>query len=151
MVCVRRWGQFTPRRLFLGVDARDPLKRQALEPPSLLETTPARSGRAGQLCEAFIRHRALRGIPQAAEATGLIAHTEVVDRGAFLLATVILWRVLWSLRAVDGAFAPIMKKRAVVGPASIRLAASRVAHASAVRAGSHSWGARAWFNTGWRR
>ena len=56
--------------------------------------------------------------------TGLIDHEEVFERVTRLLATVIFLLVLGIFRAVDRTFGPIMKKRAVVGPASVRFAAS---------------------------
>jgi len=84
IVCLLRWGEFTSRRLFLGLDDRDPLERKALEAAILIETTPAPKGRAGQLCAAFIRHRVPIGAAQATNVTGRIDHQEVFDRVAWL-------------------------------------------------------------------
>jgi hypothetical protein len=75
--------------------------------------------------------------------TGLVDHEEVFERVTLLLATVPFLLVLGTLQAEDGSFGTIMKKMAVVGPPSVRFAASSVAQSSAVRVGSNSWCARA--------
>ena len=69
---------------------------------------------------------------------------------ACLLATVIGMRVLGILRVVDGALWTSMRNREEVGPSFGGVVVSRVANASAVRAGRKSWDAHVSCNTVWR-
>jgi hypothetical protein len=132
-----RWREFSPRGLLLRVDDGAPLERKALEAPILIEITPAPKDRAGQRCEALVRHRALIGVTQAADVTGRIDHQEVFDRVALLLAAVVVLWCLWIGRAVDRALGTIMPTRGG-GPSAVRSVAIMAAHSSALRAGSSS-------------
>ena len=143
MLRLLRWSEFTTRRFFLRLDDRDPIERKALESPLLIETTPARQGRVGQFCEAFVRHRALIGVTQEADGTGLIDHQEVFDRVAFLLAAVVGLLFLGIGRAMDRALGTSMPTMGDVGATLVRSDASSTANSSAVRAGSSSGCAKA--------
>jgi hypothetical protein len=142
-------GRFLKRRAFpatrgfLRLEDRDARQDKTLEALILIQASAGWQGIACQLCPALIRGLSFTGVAQEAHLTGLVDHEEVVERVTRLLATVIFLLVLGVFRAVDGSFGPIMQKRAVVGPASVRFAASRVAQSSTVRAGSHSWCASA--------
>jgi hypothetical protein len=138
-----RGGEFSSRGFSLGLDDRHVLQAESLEALILIQATAKWQGVAGQLGNALISGFPFTGVAQEAHVTALIDHEEVFERVAFLLATVILLLLLWVFRTLDGSFGTIMKKRAVVGPASVRFAASSVAKSSAVRAGSNSWCASA--------
>ena len=138
-----RWSEFPATRCFLGLDNRDARQDKSLEALLLIQATAGWQGIACQLGHALIRGFSFTGITQEANMTGLVNHEEVFERVTLLLPTVIFLLVLGICRAVEGSFGPIMKKRAVVGPASVRFAASSVAKSSAVRAGSNSWCASA--------
>ena len=75
--------------------------------------------------------------------TGLVDHEEVFERVASLLSTLILLRLLWVLRTLDGAFRPIMKNREAGAEASLGGVANMAVKSSAVRDGSNSWPATA--------
>jgi hypothetical protein len=122
---------------------RDTWQEKSLEALILIQAAAGWQGLACQLCHALIRGLSFTGVAQEAHVTGLIAHEEVFEGVTRLLATVIFLLVLGIFRAVEGSFGTIMKQREVVGPASVRFAASSVAKSSAVRAGSHSWCASA--------
>jgi hypothetical protein len=139
----RRRRAFPATRCFLRLDARDAWQETSLEALLLIQATAGRPGLACQLGHALISGLSCTGVAQEAHVTGLVAHEAVLERGTRLLATVRLLPVLGICRAVDGAFGPIMKTRAVVGLASVRVAARSVAQSSAVRAGSPSWCASA--------
>ena len=132
------WREFTTTRLFLGLDARDPLASKPLEPHILIETTPTGEGIACQIREAFLMRLALIGVAQEADVTGLIDHEEVFDRVAFLLAPGVFLLFLWIGRTVDWSLRTIMPTRGDVGTPFVRSAASHTAKSSAVRAGSSS-------------
>ena len=138
-----RWSELPAMRCFLRLDDRDARQEKSLEALLLIQATAGWQGIACQLCNALIRGLSFTGVAQEAHVTGLVDHEEVFERVTLLLATVIFLLVLGICRAVDGSFGTIMKKRAVVGPASVRFAASSVAKSSAVRAGSNSWCASA--------
>jgi hypothetical protein len=146
-----RRGEFTPTGLFLGLDESDPGQEEALESHIVIETTPRGQGITCQVRQAVILRLAFIGLTQEAHATGLIAHEEVVDRVAFLLATGILLLLFSIGGAVDRSLSTIMPKRGDVGPSCVRVVARRVANASAVRAGSKSCCANARCKTVWRR
>jgi hypothetical protein len=108
----------------------------------LIETTARWQRITGQIRHALIMRSAFTGSTQAANVTACIAHEEVVERVALLLATVVLllvFRIGWTL---DRAFGPIMPTRGEVEEPSVGCVASRAAKSSAVRAGSHAWAAR---------
>jgi hypothetical protein len=138
-----RGCEFSATRCFLRLEDRDARQDKALEAFILIQATAGRQGIACQLCHALIRSFSFTGVAQEAHVTGRVDHEEVFERVTLLLATVIFLLVLGIFRAVDGSFGPIMNKRAVVGPASSRFAASSIAKPSAVRAGSNSWSASA--------
>ena len=106
-----RWGEFPTRRLFLGLDDRDPLACIALESHVLIETTAGREGIALQLREAFILGLPLIGSPQEANMAALIEHEEVCDRMALLLAAVVVLLVLGIGWTVDRSLRTIRPKR----------------------------------------
>jgi hypothetical protein len=86
--CFLRWGEVTPRRFLLRLDEGDTVEEQALEPPILGEATAMWHGRALQFSQAFsLCLPCLRGT-QAAARTARLAHEEVRERGARLLAAV---------------------------------------------------------------
>jgi hypothetical protein len=62
---------------------------------------------------------------------------------ALFLATVVFRLFLGISRAVDRSFRAILPQRGDVGPSFECLVVRRVAHSSAVRAGSRSWCAHA--------
>jgi hypothetical protein len=138
-----RRSELPATRCFLGLEDRDPRQEKSLEALILIQATAGWQGIACQLCHALIRGLSVTGVAQATHVTGLVDHEEVFARVTLLLATVIFVLVLGIFWAVDGSFGLIMKKRALVGPASVRFAASSVAQSSAVRAGSNSWCASA--------
>src|SRR6266542_7004357 len=82
-----RWGEFPTRGCFLGLDNYDPIASIALEPHLLIETTATWEGLACQISQAFIMRLPCIGRTQEANVTGLIAHEEVFDCVALLLAT----------------------------------------------------------------
>jgi len=108
---VLRRGEVTPTGFFLGLDDRAAGQDKSLEAHILIETTSRGPGVTRQLRQAFIVHLAFIGRTQEAHVTGLIDHKEVFERGAFLLATVILLLVVGILRAVDGSFRTIRPNR----------------------------------------
>jgi hypothetical protein len=138
-----RWGEFSTRGFFLGLEDCDPLASIALEPHILIETTAAWKGITGQIGQAFIVCLPFIGGTQEADVTGLIDHEEVFDRVALLLATIVFLLVLWVGWAVDRSLSTIMPKRGGRGTPSVRLAASITAKSPAVRAGRSSWWAKA--------
>ena len=52
--CFFKWGEFTPTRLFLGLDHGHPGQNESLESHILIETTARRQGVTGQISQAFI-------------------------------------------------------------------------------------------------
>jgi hypothetical protein len=140
---VRRRREFPATRWFLRLDERHAGQAKSLAALILIPATTGWQGIALQLRQAFLMRLPFRRGTQEAGGTGLLDHEEGFARVTLLLPAVIRLRVLGIWRAVDGAFGAIMKQRAVVGPASVRFAVSRVAKSSAVRAGSTSWGASA--------
>jgi hypothetical protein len=145
-----RRGEFPSRWYFLGLDDRDARQNKTLEALILIQATAGWQGIACQLRQALISGFPFTRVAQEAHVTGLINHEEVFERVAFLLPTVILVLLLRVFRTLDGAFGPIMKKRAEGAEASVG-GASIAAKSSAVRAGSSSWLAKARFNTGCSR
>jgi hypothetical protein len=130
-----RWGEVTPRRFFLRLDAGDPGEETALEAHRLIETTPLREGRALQLSQAFLMGLpCIRGTHEA-EGTALIEHEEVLARGACLLAAVVCLLVLAIGGAVERSLRALMPTRGDGGTPSGRLAASITERSSACRAG----------------
>jgi hypothetical protein len=133
-----RRGEFPATRGFLGLPDRAARQENSLNALTLIQATAGRQGIACQLGHPLIRGLSFIGVAQEAQVTGRVDHEEVFERVTRLLATVIVLLVLGICRAVDGSCAPIMKKRAGVGPASVCFAASSVAKSAAVRAGSNS-------------
>jgi hypothetical protein len=123
------WGEGSPRGLVLGWDEGDPRARRALEPQILLQTTAPGEGIA------FASRQACRmGLPcigrtQAANLTGLIDAQEGFDRRAFLLAAVVVLRLLGSSGAVERSRCPIRPNRRARGTPGVRWAARRTAQA----------------------
>jgi hypothetical protein len=106
-----RCGEVTPRRCVLRLDEGDPVEDKAREPPSLVEATALWQGLALPCSQAFIMGLpCLRGT-QAAEMTALIAHEEVLARGALLLAAVVCLLALGIGGAVARALRAIMPHR----------------------------------------
>jgi hypothetical protein len=122
-----RRSEFPATRGFLRLDDRNARQVKSLEALILIQATAGWQGIACQLCHALIRGLSFTGMAQEAHLTGLVDHEEVFERVTLLLATVIFLLVLGIFRAVDGSFGPIMKKRGVVDPASVRFAASSIA------------------------
>jgi hypothetical protein len=91
----------------------------------------------------LIRGFPFTGVAQDAHGTGLVDHEEVFERVASLLSTLILWRLLWVFRTLDGTFRPIMNKRAAGAEASLVGVVNIAVKSSAVRDGSHAWPAKA--------
>jgi hypothetical protein len=81
----------------------------------------------------------------------LIDHEEVLDRVAFPWATVIGPLILGILHTMDRSRRTSMQKKGDVSTFYAYLVARRVAHSSAVQAGSQAWWAHARFRTVWRR
>ena len=106
-----RWGEFTPRRFFLRLDNRDPVKDKALEAHILIETTPVREGIALQLRQAFIMGLPFIRGTQEADVTALIDHKEVLDRVALLLTAVVFLLILGISGTMDWSLSAIMPKR----------------------------------------
>src|SRR4029453_17975229 len=119
-----RRGQFPSMWCFLGLEDRNARQEKPLKALILIQATAGWQGIACQLCNALIRGFPFIGVAQEAHVTGLVDHEEVFERMTLLLATVILLLVLGILRAMDGSFGPIIKKRAVGAPACVRFAAS---------------------------
>ena len=118
-----RWGEFSTRGLFLGLDDRDPIARIALEPHILRETTATWEGITFQLSQAFIMRLPFRGRTQEAHLTGLIDDQEVFDRRAFLFAAGVVLPILGISWAVDRSRCTIMPNRGASGTPGVRLAA----------------------------
>jgi hypothetical protein len=106
-----RWGEFSPRGFFLGLDDRDPIARIALEAPILIETTAPWEGITCQIREAFIGRLPFIGRTQETHMTGLIDDEEVFARMALLLATVEFLLLLWISGAGERSFSTLMPKR----------------------------------------
>jgi hypothetical protein len=83
------------------------------------------------------------GGTREAHMTGLIDDTEVFDRLAVLLATVVVLLVLGIGWAVERALRTLRPTRGDNGRPFVCLAASIPANSSAVRAGRSSWCAKA--------
>ena len=115
-----RWGEFTPRRVFLQLDDGDTVEYIALEAHLLVEATAVWPGIALQLSQACsIRLSCIPGT-HAAHVTGFIAHEEVLDRVARLLAAVIVLLVVGIAGAVDRSLRAIMPNRGDAGTSSVR-------------------------------
>jgi hypothetical protein len=125
------------------LDDRDARQEKSLEAFILIQATTGWQGIACQLGHARIRGFPFTGMAQEASVTGLVDHEEVVARVAFLLATVILLRLLRVFRTLDGSFGPIMKNMEAGAEASAGGVVSIAAKSSAVRAGSRSWSDKA--------
>ena len=138
-----RWGVFTPTRFFLRLDDGDTAEEKTLAAHILVEATAAWQGIALQLRQALIMRLPFRCGTQEAQVTGLSAHEEVLDRVALLLAAVVCLLCLWIGWAVDRALSAILPNRGGPGATFVRAAVSRLASASAVRAGRRSWCAKA--------
>jgi hypothetical protein len=141
--CFLCWGAFSPRGLFLGLDARDPLARIALEPQILIQITATGAGIAFAISQALIMGLPFRGRTQETNMTSLIGDEEGFDRRAFLLTAVVVLltrRIGW---AVDRSVRTIRPTRGARGTPCVRLAARLTAQSSAVRAGRSSWWAKA--------
>jgi hypothetical protein len=134
-----RRGQFAPTGFFRGLDDGHAGQDKALESEVLIETTPSGPGVTHEVRQAFIMCFAFIGGAQEATGTSLIAHEQVFDRMALLLATVLLLLLLGISRAMDRSLSTIMPKRGEVEPSFVCVVARRVANASAGRAGSKSW------------
>jgi hypothetical protein len=132
-----------PPRCFLRLDAGDPVEDKTLEAHILVAATAVWQGIARELSPAFIMRLPFRRGTQAADVTGLIAHEEVLERMAFLLAAVVVLLVLGIGGAVDRSRRAIMPNRGVGDLPSVACVANLTAHAAAVRAGSRSWSAKA--------
>jgi hypothetical protein len=135
----------------LGLDDRHPITRIPLEAHLLVETTSGWEGIAFQISAAFILRRPFIRGTQEARLTTLIDHEQAFDRGALLLAPGECLLVLGSGRAVDRSLSTSMPTRGGGGTPAVGLAASLPTNSSAVRAGRHSWRAKACFNTAGRR
>jgi hypothetical protein len=145
------WGEFTAPWFFLGWHQGHPLESTTLKPHILLETTPVGQGIAGPICHAFLMGFACTGVAQEAHVTGFVDDQQGFDRVALLLtAVMVLWR-LCIFRAMDRPLGTILPTRGDVDSPLACTVLSRAATSSAVRAGSRSRGAQAWFNTAWRR
>jgi hypothetical protein len=105
-----RGGEVSSRRFFLGLDDHDVLQTESLEALLLIQTAAKGQGIPSQLCQALIRGVAFTGVTQETHVTGLVNDAEVVERVAFLLATVILLLLLRVGRALDWTFGAIMPK-----------------------------------------
>ena len=101
-----RWSEFTPPRCFLRLDAGDPVEDKTLEAHILVAATAVWQGIALELSPAVIMRLPFRRGTQAAAVTGLIAHEEVFERMAFLLAAVGVLLVLGIGGAVVGRAGP---------------------------------------------
>jgi hypothetical protein len=75
--------------------------------------------------------------------TGLLDHEEVFERVTRLLAAVIFLVLFGIGRAVDRTFSAIMPTRGLLALPAAECVANIAANASAVRAGSSSWVAKA--------
>ena len=136
--CLLRGGEFSSRRLFLGLDNRDVLQAASLEAFILIETTARRPGIGRELCQALLRGVAFRGMAQKAHVTGLMNHEEVFQCVTLPLPTVIalwLFRIGW---AGDRTFSAIMPTRGMVALPSVACVLNIAANSAAVRAGSRS-------------
>jgi hypothetical protein len=149
--CFLRGCEFSSRRCFLGLDDRHGLQAESLEALILIQTAARWQAIPSQLGQALIRGFAFIGVAQEAHVTGLVDHQEVFARVTLLLATVIFLLLCGIGRAVDRPFGTIMPQRGGVAPPSIECVSNIAANAAAVRAGSLSWLAKAWFNTGGSR
>jgi len=139
--------EFPSTRFFLRLDDGHVLQAEALEAPILIQAAARWQGITSKLRQALIRGFAFRGVAQEAHVTGLGNHEEVFERVTLLLAAVIclwLFGIDW---AVDRTFRAIMPKRGVVALPPVAGVLNIAANSAAVRAGSRSWSAKAWFNT----
>ena len=138
-----RWGELPSTRCFLGLDDRDVLQAESLDPPILIQVAARWQGIASALCEALIRGFAFICRAQEAHVTGLSDHEEVFERVTLLLATVVFLLLFGIGRAVDRTFSTIMPKRGMLELPSTECVSNIAANSSAVRAGSSSWLAKA--------
>jgi hypothetical protein len=148
---VFRGCEFPATRLLLGLENRDTRPQESLEALLLLPTPASGQGRPGALRHALLRRVAFRSGAQEGHVPGLLAHQEGCARGMLLCAAVIFFRFFRSFRPLDGPFRPSRPTRGgVEGPAGV-CCASRVANASAVRAGRSSGAATVRFTTACHR
>jgi len=146
-----RLSEFPPTRFLLRLEQDYTGQAESLEALILIQTAAGGQRIARQLRNRLIRRFPFISEAQEAHVTRLMNHQEVFERVVLLLATVILLLLLRIFRALDGAFSPVMHNRGDVAGPSGGCVASSAAKSSAVRAGSSSWAAKAWFNTGCRR
>jgi hypothetical protein len=135
-------------RCFLGLDDRDAILEESLEALILIQATAGWQGIARFLCQTLLRRFAFTGVASEAHMTRLSDHEEVFARVTLLLATVIRLWLFGIFRAVDRTFGAIMPTRGVVDLPSVACVSHIAANSAAVRAGSSSWSAKAWLNTG---
>jgi hypothetical protein len=140
---VLRWGEGTPRRVFLRLDAGAPVEAKALAAQLLRETTPV-----GERIARPLRHAFILGLPfirgtQEAAVTALRDPEAGLERGARLLAAVVCLRVFGSGGALERSLRASMPTRGGCGTPAARVAASLTATSAAFRAGRSLWGAQA--------
>ena len=146
--CFLRGCKFSSRRFSLGLDDRDVLQAESLEALILIQTAARWQAIPSQLGHALLRGFAFRGVAQEAHLTGLVDHQDVFERVPRLFTTGIFVLLFGIGRAMDRPFSAIMPKRGVVALPPVAGVLNIAANSAAVRAGSRSWSAKAWFNTG---
>src|ERR671924_418095 len=148
---VLRGCEFPTTRFFLGWKDRTVRQVESLEAPILIPTTAGGQGRPGELRHALLRRVAFIRGAQEGNVTGLLDHKEGVERVTLLLATVVFFLLLRSLRTLDWPFSTIMPKRGDVEVAAALCFVSSAANSAAVRDGRRAWAAIAWFDTACNR
>jgi hypothetical protein len=138
-----RRGQVPSRWCLLGLHARHVLQVEPLEAFILLQATAGWHGIACQFGQALLRGVPFTGVTQETPVTGLLDHEEVFERVTRLLAAVIFLVLFGIGRAVDRTFSAIMPTRGLLALPAAECVANIAANASAVRAGSSSWVAKA--------
>ena len=133
-----RGCEFSLPRFLLGLDNRDVGQDKSLEAQILIETTAGGQAIALQLRQAFIIGLPFIRGTQETDVTAFIAHKEVLDRVALLLAAVVFLLLFGIPRAMDGSLRTIMPKRGDVTSSVTCLRVRSVANSAAVRAGSSS-------------
>jgi hypothetical protein len=137
------WGEFSPRGLFLGLDARDPLARIALEPQILSPITATGAGIAFALSQAVSMGLPVRGRTQETKMTSRLGDEEGFERRALLLTAIVVLLIRLIGWAVERSVRTRRPTRGARGTPGGRVAARLTAHSAAVRAGRRSWWAKA--------
>ena len=134
-------GEFTPTRVFRGLEHRDPGPQESLAAHLLRETTARWQRLTWPIRPALLMRSAVTGRTHEAQVTACIAHEAVFERVALLLATVVRVLVVRSGWPRDRSCGPLMPNRGEGEAPAVGGVARSAAKSSAGRAGSNAWSA----------